>query len=131
MQRCVAILIGLWLGMQLTVGYVVAPVLFAALPKMVAGNIAGSLFGIVGYAGLIVWFMAILLGRRLQERSFLPSRTIAWMVVLWCLLAVSQWLVTPVIVALKTGSQQWLLSLLGGSFGLWHGLSSSIYLATS
>ena len=31
----------MWLGMQLTAGYVTAPILFRLLPKMQAGEIAG------------------------------------------------------------------------------------------
>ena len=37
----------------------------------------------------------------------------------------------PVIEAHKTGGSNWLLSLLGGSFGQWHGTSSVIYMLCS
>ena len=45
------------------------------------------------------------------------------------LLAANQFLIAPVIAAHKAGTGNWLLSLAGGSFGIWHGISSLIYLA--
>lgn len=44
----------MWLGMQLTAGYVTAPILFRILPKMQAGEIAGILFAITALCGLVI-----------------------------------------------------------------------------
>ena len=44
----------MWLGMQLTAGYVTAPILFRLLPKMQAGEIAGILFAITALCGLFL-----------------------------------------------------------------------------
>lgn len=130
-KRILALLLGLWLGAQLTVGYVVAPVLFAQLPKMTAGHIAGILFAYLSYFGLLVWAWVAYVGRLKQERSFLKSHTLKWIALLWALVAVNQWLVTPVIHALKTEGANWLLTLAGGSFAVWHGVSSSLFLVVS
>ncbi len=131
LKRILAVMIGLWLGAQWLGGYVVAPLLFMNLPKTEAGTIAGHLFAYVGYFGLLVWALVAYVGRLKQERSFLKSRTLGWIGVLWGLTAANQWLVSPVIQALKTGSGQWLLALTGGSFGVWHGISSVLYLLCS
>lgn len=45
----------IWLGMQLTAGYIVAPILFHLLPKMPAGEIAGILFAITAICGLVIF----------------------------------------------------------------------------
>lgn len=45
----------MWLGMQLTAGYVTAPILFRLLPKMQAGEIAGILFAITAICGLVIF----------------------------------------------------------------------------
>lgn len=127
LKRILAVLLGIWLGAQITAGYVVAPVLFAHLPKMTAGHIAGILFGVLSYFGLLVWALAAYEGRCSQERSFLRTHSLKWIGFLWAVIAINQWLITPVINALKTNSSNWLLSLLGGSFGQWHGVSSSLY----
>lgn len=131
LKRLLAVSLGMWLGAQLTVGYAVAPVLFAQLPKMMAGHIAGILFGFLSYFGLVVWAWVWYVGRAQQERSFLRSHSLKWIGVLWLLVAVNQWLVTPVIDALKTEGSNWLLYLAGGDFALWHGVSSAIYLVVS
>ncbi|WP_307754458.1 DUF4149 domain-containing protein [Neisseria gonorrhoeae] len=98
----------LWLGMQIMAGYIAAPVLFKMLPKMQAGEIAGVLFDILSWSGLAVWGT-----------------------VLAAALAANQFLVTPVIEALKYGHENWLLSVAGGSFGMWHGISSMTFMATA
>ena len=131
LKRILAVLLGLWLGAQLTIGYVVAPVLFAQLPKITAGHIAGILFAYLSYFGLLLLAWAGYIGRLKQERSFLKSNSLRLIGLLWILLAVNQWLVTPVINALKQESSHWLLSLTGGNFALWHGISSSLFLLVS
>ena len=45
----------MWLGMQLTAGYVTAPILFRLLPKIQAGEIAGILFAITALCGLVIF----------------------------------------------------------------------------
>lgn len=48
------VLVTLWVGGMWTIGYIVAPTLFATLPSPVlAGTIAGNLFTIMSYVGLV------------------------------------------------------------------------------
>ncbi len=131
MERLAVLLAGTWLGVQITAGYIAAPLLFEHFNKMDAGNIAGSMFTVSAYWGMAAWLLAYFLVRREQNRSFSRHhREIApkFMVLLLVLLAVNQFLVTPVIEALKTGGANWLHGLIGGTFGMWHGVSSIIYL---
>ena len=44
MERLAGLLAGTWLGVQITAGYIAAPLLFEHFNKMDAGNIAGSMF---------------------------------------------------------------------------------------
>lgn len=131
MQKILAVLMSAWLGAQLTIGYAVAPVLFRHLPKMVAGDMAGILFGLLAYAGLVIWLLVGLYGYYQQKHDFYHGSTLTWISIMWVLQAVSQWVITPVIVALKTGSHYWLSDLISQRFALWHGISSSIYLVIS
>lgn len=131
MQKILTILMSAWLGAQLTAGYVVAPVLFQHLPKMVAGNIAGILFGLLAYTGLVVWLLVGLYGYYRQKHQPARSRTLMWIAILWVLQAFSQWIITPVIEALKTGRHHWLSDTISSSFAVWHGTSSIIYLLIS
>ncbi|MGN6921707.1 DUF4149 domain-containing protein, partial [Neisseria sp. P0017.S008] len=54
----------MWLGMQLTAGYVTAPILVRILPKMLAGEIAGILFAITAICGLAIFGVAYAFFRR-------------------------------------------------------------------
>ena len=133
MNRLCALLTGLWLGMQIMAGYVAAPILFERLGKQEAGNIAGVLFSINNYFGLLAWIVAWLVVRSSQNRSLNNNDKVApkFIILLLLLTASNQFLISPVIAAHKTGTANWLLSLLGGSFGMWHGISSIIYLVCS
>lgn len=133
MNRLCALLTSLWLGMQVMAGYVTAPILFERLGKQEAGNIAGMLFSINNYFGLLAWTVAWLVVRSNRNRSFSDNcKAVPKFIILLLLLTASnQFLINPVIAAHKTGTANWLLSLLGGSFGMWHGISSIIYLVCS
>ena len=133
MNRLCALLTSLWLGMQVMAGYVAAPILFERLGKQEAGNIAGVLFSINNYFGLLAWIVAWLVVRSSQNRSLNNNDKVApkFIILLLLLTASNQVLISPVIAAHKTGTANWLLSLLGGSFGMWHGISSIIYLVCS
>ncbi len=117
----------LWVGSLWTVGYLVAPALFALLPdRSMAGDVAGRLFQIEAWLGLACG--ALLLGSLAlgSGRHALNSRP-AWLVVIMmALLAVGEWLVGPVIAGLRAD---------GGSgtraFAMWHGVSALLYLAAS
>ena len=133
MNRLCALLTSLWLGMQVMAGYIAAPILFERLGKQEAGNIAGVLFSINNYFGLLAWIVAWLVVRSERNRSLPDNGKVApkFIILLLLLTASNQFLISPVIAAYKTGTANWLLSLLGGSFGMWHGISSIIYLVCS
>ena len=133
MNRLCALLTSLWLGMQVMAGYIAAPILFGQLGKQEAGNIAGVLFSINNYFGLLAWIVAWLVVRSNRNRSLSDNGKVApkFIILLLLLTASNQFLISPVIAAHKAGTSNWLLSLLGGSFGMWHGISSIIYLLCS
>ncbi|MBS6045705.1 MAG: DUF4149 domain-containing protein [Neisseria sp.] len=133
MNRLCALLTSLWLGMQVMAGYIAAPILFGQLGKQEAGNIAGVLFSINNYFGLLAWIVAWLVVRSNRNRSLSDNGKVApkFIILLLLLTASNQFLISPVIAAHKAGTANWLLSLLGGSFGMWHGISSIIYLLCS
>ncbi len=131
MKKLAGVLAGAWLGLQLGVGYLVAPVLFQNLERMQAGALAGVLFTVTAYIGMFVWLLVYFTGRSEQKRAYARAHTGKWILLLLALLAVNQFLITPVIEAHKTCTANWLLTLLGGSFGRWHGTSTIIYMVCS
>lgn len=128
MNKLAVLSAGVWLGLLIMAGYVAAPILFKTLPKLQAGAIAGELFAVVSYAGLLVWALVYLVGKRAAAAYNVRSANGKLIAVLWLCLAANQFLVAPVIEAHKTQSESWLLSLAGGSFGMWHGVSSLLYM---
>lgn len=131
MKKLAAVLAGVWLGLQLGMGYVAAPLLFQNLQRMQAGELAGVLFNVVAYFGLAVWLLVYVVYKMHVERGYTRSYTPKWIVLLLVLMAVNQFLITPVIEAHKAGESNWLLGLIGGSFGQWHGVSSIVYMVCS
>ena len=77
MNRLCALLTSLWLGMQVMAGYIAAPILFERLGKQEAGNIAGVLFSINNYFGLLAWIVAWLVVRSNRNRSLSDNGKVA------------------------------------------------------
>lgn len=131
MNKTAIMLAAVWLGMQITAGYIAAPILFRELPRVQAGAIAGELFGFVSYGGILIWLLLYLVGRLGEKRRSRPPYTGKLVLLQVLLLTANQYLFTPVIDALKTRQGNWLLNLAGGTFGMWHGISATVYLATA
>lgn len=134
MKRLSAVWIALWLGMQIGF-YAASLVLFNQLPKEDAGRIAGILFHIANLTGLAAWAAAWLACRpsvpswgdgRYQGRG--RRRLIVLML---ALLATAEFVINPVIHALKHGQSHVLSNLIGGGFGAWHGTSYVLHLIIS
>lgn len=104
-----------WLGIQIAGGLI-----------MQAGEIAGILFHIISWLGLIIWGILFL-----THTKILTLLQTILLCTLLLSVAINQFLIAPVIEALKYGYEDWLLSLLGGSFGMWHGISSIVFMATA
>lgn len=130
MRKILTVFLAAWFGAYLLAGYGVAPLLFQNLPKMQAGMLAGVLFDAVNYAGMIVALSVHLATRRCDGYGQMPAgRNLS--LILLCLLSFSQLMITPVIKALRAGQTHWLSDIIGGSFSVWHGVSSTIYLLAS
>lgn len=133
MKRIAALLLSVWLGVQLGFGYVVAPILFANLDKMVAGQLAGQLFHVSNYMGLLAWLVVLVVLKRRSAWEFGSGdkRVCVLVCVLLALFAISEFAITPTIAALKVGETTLLANWLSGSFKVWHGVSSVFHLLQS
>ena len=118
------ILLTLWVGSLWVAGFVVAPLLFAELDdRALAGSIAGSLFTLTSYIGLLCGSLLLVL-------NAVMSRRINWRaVVIVCMLllvAIGQFVMTPMVAELRV---QGLTDT--PRFGQLHGLASVLFLITS
>lgn len=132
MRRLAAFLLIVWLGMHVGFGYIAAPALFHYLERMKAGEIAGVLFHWANYLGLAAAALAFAVcrqdGVRSRYRQFNIHRGV---LLLWCLLAVNEWLLAPLMAAVKDNRPHWLYDWVGGGFGMWHGMSSVLHLLSA
>ncbi|MBX3680589.1 DUF4149 domain-containing protein [Cognatazoarcus halotolerans] len=129
-----SVAIVMWVGAMWTVGYMVAPVLFATLSdRGLAGILAGKLFGLVAMLGIAVavFLIASLLFRRglqvFRDRVF-------WVVLAMLLMTlVGHFGIQPVMAQLKADAlpREVMQSVLRDRFATWHGISSVLYLIQS
>jgi hypothetical protein len=126
----------LWIGSLWTIGYVVAPTLFATLPdRVLAGTIAGSLFRVEAWLSVACAVVLLLLpsaqGDDAERQSGKRVRLLV-LAMLACTL-VGYFGLQPFMAALREGAGA------GGvmdadarmRFGILHGIASAIYLVQS
>ncbi|NOZ54469.1 MAG: DUF4149 domain-containing protein [Gammaproteobacteria bacterium] len=118
------VLLTLWVGGLWVIGYLVTPTLFSMLgDRQLAGNIAGQLFHIISYVGLVCGAMLLL---SIFKRLGLHWRI--WVLLAMVLLvAIMAFILQPMMQNLK------LQGLIEGSpaqakFGMLHGVSAVLYL---
>ena len=129
-----SIALTLWVGGLWTIGYVVAPTIFSALAdRQLAGMLAGKLFALIGWVGLVcaAYLLLSMLfrlgGRALRRWGF-------WLLlVLLALTAASQFGLQPWLAQLKAEAlpREVMESVLRDRFATWHGISSILYLVQS
>ena len=122
------ILLTLWVGSLWTAGYIVAPVLFNSLDRSTAGDVAGQLFTIVSYIGLLVISLLLLVN------VFQDGLRILWqwrnriLLLMLLLVVIGQFVLQPMMAELKAAG-------LEGSnakqFATLHGVASILYMVNS
>ncbi len=127
-------LLVLWIGGMWAIGYLAAPVLFAALDdKQLAGNLAGRLFDWMAWIGIAA--AAYLLVYRVARDGGAALKTLFfWIVALMlALILVAQFGVQPILQSLKDQAmpQAVMQSVFADRFRHWHGVSSILYLIQS
>lgn len=116
------LLLTLWAGSLWSVGYLVAPTLFALLDdRHTAGFLAGRLFEIVAYVGLVCG--TLLLIGQLARNGWRAWRVYA-LVTMLALTAVGQFALRPWMAAAKAEGA-------ADHFAVLHGISSTLFLVVS
>lgn len=124
----------LWVGALLSVGYLVAPVLFAhAGDRQLAGQLAGRLFAWVAWIGLGCGLYLILFSC-VRQRFACFKRLLFWLVLAMAGMAAIQLFgIQPLMAQLKLEAlpKEVMESVLRDRFAAWHGISSILYLLQS
>ncbi|QWD80672.1 DUF4149 domain-containing protein [Polynucleobacter sp. MWH-Spelu-300-X4] len=133
-QRVFVYIFALWLGSLVTIGYVVAPVLFATLhDTQVAGMIAGQLFRIEGTISLVLGVALIVFANLLVKRGLVHYKQVRWYLLAMLIgAAIVAFILQPMMNAMREEALAQgfpvMLSPLAASFGRLHGVSSVLYL---
>ncbi len=120
------ILLTLWVGGLWSVGYVVAPALFATLDdRALAGSLAGVMFQLIAYVGLVCGALLLLFNQWRYSEHRLNWRA-AVLVSMLALILVGEFVLGPMIAGLR---EQGLAD--SGRFARLHGAAATGYLLTS
>lgn len=112
-----------WLTANVTIGYVVAPVLFNVLDKMQAGQVMSVLLtGLYFFDLSIVLF--ILFGLMLTQACHVKREL--WLVVTAVLVGINQWFISPRMEWLKVHDMKG--EVMNLTFMQWHGISQVDFL---
>ncbi len=128
------IAIALWVGGLWAIGYIAAPVLFAALSdKMLAGMLAGRMFTVIAYVGIACGaYLVLYRPARFGAAAF--KQGVFWASVGMLLLTViGHFGIQPILEALKAQAlpRDVMQTVLKNRFATWHGISSGLYLLQS
>lgn len=122
------ILLTLWVGGMWIVGYVVVPVLFKMLDRQLAGNVAGQLFTIMSFIGLVCGIL--LLAGMLYRHGF--ADWLQWRVLvligMLVIVIIGQFILQPMMAELKAAG---LAGEAATQFGRLHGVSSILFMINS
>jgi MFS family permease len=120
------IVIAIWLGSLVGIGYIAAPVLFSQLAdRTLAGNLAGAMFSAEAWLGMVcgaylLLYLAITHGARSLRCS------VFWIALLMLAVTLlSHFGIQPLMAELKLEAlpKPVMESALRGRFALWHGVS--------
>ena len=134
LYRLRVLLVTLWAGSLWTVGYLVAPVLFASLPdRSLAGSIAGMLFRAQAWLSLACGLLLLLLVW--LDKSLSPKRTpIILMIAMLACVLIGYFVLQPFMAEVRAAAANncgVMDEAMRSRFGMLHGIASVIYLLQS
>lgn len=129
-----AVALTAWVGSLWAIGYIAAPVLFAALPddRSLAGDLAGRLFTVTSRVGLIAGFALWALGYATRKRWLRGWQS--WVIVAMLFItSIGEFVLLPAVQSLRIAAGGALAPghPLYARFGLLHGIASGLFLVNS
>lgn len=126
-----ALVTAIWLGSQMAIGYIAAPVLFSQLAdRTLAGNVAGAMFSVMAWVSLACGAYLLSYVITIKRRDVFRS-SVFWLVI--CMLGItviSHFGIQPLLAQIKHDALPLPVteSAFHERFALWHGVSSGLYL---
>jgi len=131
LERLENLVLALWVGCMVGIGYIAAPVLFSALEdRQLAGMLAGKMFYLVMIVGMICGGLLLILRYRDDSIGLFKQWRGGLLVLMMLCVAGSMFVLQPMIADVKA------LGLVEGSaaakkFGMLHGISSLVYMVST
>ena len=128
------VLLAIWVGAALAIGYLAAPVLFSTLDdRMLAGMLAGRMFAAVAWLGLACGAVILLLHLTRGSGEALPRVVLGCVLAMLTLTAIGHFALQPIMAELKAQAPpgEMLEGASRDRFALWHGVSSAMFLVQS
>ena len=116
------------------IGFVAVPVLFQALPdKMLAGLVAGKMFTLVGYIGIVSAGYLLAYYLNMFGRATFKQTTVRVVLIMLLLAVIGQFGIQPIMTDLKAQAlpADIMHSAFADRFKMLHGVSSILYLVQS
>lgn len=121
-----------WIGGTLTIGFIVVPLLFKSVDEISAATIAGQLFNINAYIGIISLMLALIHEGLSHRFTLFRLRKFWYIIAMLAILVINYFAIFPIIVELRSK----LLDLANhviihsSSFNFWHSLSAILFIIT-
>jgi len=120
------LLLTLWVGGMWTMGYMVAPALFANLEdRALAGTLAGVMFNIIAWVVLACGSLLLLFNQLRASQKRINLRAVV-LVLMLVLIATGQFVLAPEVAAMRIEGR-----VDSEAFATLHGVASVAYLITS
>jgi len=133
-QRIFSLIAGLWVGSFITIGFLVAPVLFSSLgDRQVAGMVAASLFKVTAYSGVFICSILMVMANYLVRQEIARYCSTRWLLLgmLACAIAAA-FILIPWMNSLRDQALYLGLSVRESSyadlFNRLHGVSSTVFM---
>jgi hypothetical protein len=123
-----------WVGGLWGIGYVAVPVLFQTLPdRMLAGMLAGKMFTLIAYIGIVSTCFLLAYYLNLSGRAAFKQTVFRVVVIMLLLTLIGQFGIQPTMADLKAQVQpnDVMHSVFADRFRMLHGISSILYLVQS
>jgi len=123
------LLITLWIGGMWMVGFVVTPTLFQLIDdRALAGTVAGQLFSITAYIGLVSGVLLLLNVLVYSSLRFYKNWRVWILMSMLILIGVGQFVITPMMTEIRTAG---MLAVDKTQFDLLHRSASTLFMITS
>ncbi len=134
MHSAASLAITAWAGGLWAIGYLAVPILFRAQPdRQLAGVLAGHMFMVIGYVGIVCGTYLLLYRLAISGKAAVREWVFWLVAAMFVITLLFQFGIQPLMADIKLQAmpQDVMQSALAGRFKMWHGISSVLYLVES